>query len=142
MQGLFLTRQKEVSKEFCSYISKNVLNSGEIWKNILTQSASKEKLVKIVSKNAPFLSFSGNSQYLYRAACCVHKYLLLAAFPPSSSHPSLPSRADYLFECSIFGPEDCTTCTIFGPVFNIRSSVQYKGQYYLYTTFLIRKCCH
>ena len=107
LQGLFLTRQKEVSKEFCSYISKNVLNSGEIWKNILTQSASKEKLVKIVSKNAPFLSLSGNSQYLYRAACCVHKYLLLAAFPPSSSYPSLPSRADYLFECSIFGPEDC-----------------------------------
>ena len=97
LQGLFLTRQKEVSKEFCSYISKNVLNSGEIWKNILTQSASKEKLVKIVSKNAPFLSLSGNSQYLYRAACCVHKYLLLAAFPrPPPILPFHPAQIIYL----------------------------------------------
>lgn len=35
LQGLFLKRQKEVSSEFCTFISSNVLTSFQIWQTIL-----------------------------------------------------------------------------------------------------------
>ena len=35
VQGLFLKRQKEVSAEFCTFISANVLTSFQIWQSML-----------------------------------------------------------------------------------------------------------
>jgi uncharacterized membrane protein YheB (UPF0754 family) len=55
LQGLFLRRQKEVSSEFSSYITNNILNSQEVWKAILSGNSLKEFRALIVSQ-LPFLS--------------------------------------------------------------------------------------
>ena len=49
-QGLFLQRQKEVSVEFCNFISAKVLNSFQIWQAMLL-GANAVGLKNIVSKN-------------------------------------------------------------------------------------------
>lgn len=55
IQGMFLTRQKEVSAEFSSYITDNVLTSQEVWKQILS-GTSLEKFKIIIARNVPFMS--------------------------------------------------------------------------------------
>lgn len=55
LQGLFLTRQKEVSEEFCTYITDKVLNSREVWREILDKT-NVFKLQDIISRNVPFLT--------------------------------------------------------------------------------------
>jgi uncharacterized membrane protein YheB (UPF0754 family) len=55
LQGLFLTRQKEVSAEFCSYLSTNVLNSKEMWRSIF-QGKSLLAFKALIARNLPFLS--------------------------------------------------------------------------------------
>lgn len=42
IQGMFLTRQKEVSAECSKYLAENVLTSQEIWKAILMGEKSKD----------------------------------------------------------------------------------------------------
>lgn len=53
-QGLFLTRQREVSNEFCSYITANVLNSKEVWKSIFDRSLP--QFAELIRSNAAFLN--------------------------------------------------------------------------------------
>lgn len=53
-QGLFLTRQREVSNEFCSYIAANVLNSKEVWKSVFDRSLP--QFSELIRSNAPFLN--------------------------------------------------------------------------------------
>ena len=55
LQGLFLQRQKEVSEQFSTYISANILTSQEIWKEILS-SPSEKLFGDIIVRNVPFLS--------------------------------------------------------------------------------------
>jgi hypothetical protein len=51
-QGMFLQRQKEVSRDFCTYIAANVLNSQKVWEAILTGPKSAE-FAKIVAAKVP-----------------------------------------------------------------------------------------
>lgn len=55
LQGLFLRRQKEVSAEFSSYISENVLNSQQVWTSLLSDKG-KDGFMGIIGRNVPFLS--------------------------------------------------------------------------------------
>jgi uncharacterized membrane protein YheB (UPF0754 family) len=48
IQGLFLKRQQEVSKAFCTYITTNVLNSYEVWKYIFQTKQSQLQLMEII----------------------------------------------------------------------------------------------
>lgn len=53
-QGLFLSRQREVSAEFCTYITQNILNSQEVWKSIL-RGVSLERFRTLVKQNTGVL---------------------------------------------------------------------------------------
>lgn len=57
IQGMFLTRQKEVSAECSKYLAENVLTSHEIWKAILMGEKRKD-FERIITSNVPFLTNS------------------------------------------------------------------------------------
>ena len=49
LQGMFLRRQKEVSADFCAFITDNVLTSQKVWAQMVAASPFKE----IVRRNVP-----------------------------------------------------------------------------------------
>lgn len=55
LHGMFLQRQKEVSRDFSNYLSANILTSQNIWKSILEGPKSNE-FVKVLSDNVPLPS--------------------------------------------------------------------------------------
>jgi uncharacterized membrane protein YheB (UPF0754 family) len=52
IQGMFLRRQQEVSREFSEYIAARVLNSQHVWQGIIDGAKSSE-FRKIVARNVP-----------------------------------------------------------------------------------------
>jgi uncharacterized membrane protein YheB (UPF0754 family) len=57
VQGMFLTRQKEVSAECSKYLAENVLTSQKIWESILLGENVKN-FEKIITTQVPFLTES------------------------------------------------------------------------------------
>jgi uncharacterized membrane protein YheB (UPF0754 family) len=57
LQGMFLRRQKEVSADFCAFITENVLTSRKVWAHMAAGGAFRE----IVSRNVPLPSKSIDS---------------------------------------------------------------------------------
>lgn len=80
---MFLRRQHEVSKDFCNYISENVLTSVNVWKCIVDGPGA-GKFLDIVSRNVP-LPPSGIASIIsnLRTTVCanplhpLHKYTTL-----------------------------------------------------------------
>lgn len=61
LQGMFLKRQAEVSRDFCAYISDHVLTSLNVWKSITSggsAAAGGTTLGAVVGRNVPLLSAS------------------------------------------------------------------------------------
>eukprot|EP01041_Mallomonas_annulata_P005739 gene5739-11607_t len=56
IQGMFLKRQKDVSKDFCEYLTKDTLTSTKLWESILFEIKSKLKIKSIITKNIPILT--------------------------------------------------------------------------------------
>jgi uncharacterized membrane protein YheB (UPF0754 family) len=49
-QGLFLTRQNEVAKEFSSFFANNILTSERMWTSILTEAGTRANFVQLLSR--------------------------------------------------------------------------------------------
>ncbi|GMH68206.1 hypothetical protein TrRE_jg7829, partial [Triparma retinervis] len=57
-QGLFLTRQKEVSETFSKFFAENVLTSERIWESVLGGSRTRENFVSLMTRRVGSRSFS------------------------------------------------------------------------------------
>jgi len=53
LQGMFLKRQAEVSKDFSEYIADHVLTSVKVWQSVFEDSVSLQAFRSIVSRNVP-----------------------------------------------------------------------------------------
>lgn len=80
VQGLFLTRQKEVSAEFSTFIARNVLTSQEIWKSML-YGPNVDQLRTIIKENVPFL----NAEMVGKTVDTLKQQLVIGA--NAASHP-------------------------------------------------------
>lgn len=49
LQGMFLTRQKEVAREFSSFFANEILNAEQLWKSVLNNPLTKPKFVTLFS---------------------------------------------------------------------------------------------
>lgn len=55
LQGMFLKRQKEVSADFCEYLSKETLPSIKVWNSVFENVNTNSVFERIVRRNLPFL---------------------------------------------------------------------------------------
>lgn len=55
LQGMFLKRQKEVSADFCEYLSRETLPSIKVWNSVFENSRTNAAFENIVRRNLPFL---------------------------------------------------------------------------------------
>lgn len=53
LQGMFLRRQAEVSRDFSAYIADNILTSQKVWQGIFEESRALREFTGIVRRNVP-----------------------------------------------------------------------------------------
>ena len=130
-QGLFLTRQKEVAKEFSSFFANNILTSEQLWNSMLTTEETREAFIKIIAKRVggsiPLATSVANElpKHLNRIHPYVDKTLALRPTLKSSMEKMTPLQFERVLH-PIF-EEDELTLIIAGAVLGFLAGLVQQG---------------